>query len=104
MDTTPFFLEKDVNSRIYKIIPNATINQTVPKKGLICSKSPTKTIGNIANNHGKNRSIEKDRPLIQLLFNSVAAAKGLSLKREDLQLTIVFVEGAGLAIGLHSYK
>jgi hypothetical protein len=54
----------------------------VPNQGLIFSKNLTKTIGNTANNHGKNRSIKKDRALLQPLFNSVAAAKGLSSKRE----------------------
>jgi hypothetical protein len=58
------------------------MKQTMPNQGLIFSKNPTKTIGNTANNHGKIRSIEKDRTLLRLLFNSVAAAKGLSSKRE----------------------
>jgi hypothetical protein len=54
----------------------------VHNQRIICCKSKIKTIGNTANNRGKNRSIEKDRALLQLLFNSVAAAKGLSSKRE----------------------
>ncbi len=53
----------------------------MPNQGLIFSKNLTKTIENTANNHGKIRSIEKDRALLQVLFNSVAAAKGLSSKR-----------------------
>jgi hypothetical protein len=51
-------------------------------KGLIFSKCSTKTLGNIANNHGEIRSIEKDRGPIQPSYNSVAAAKGFSSKRE----------------------
>jgi hypothetical protein len=76
----------------------------VPNQDLIFSKSPTKSVGNTANNHGKIRSMEKDRALLQLLFNSVAAAKGLSSERKSLQLPIVFFGGADLALGLQSYK
>ncbi len=56
--------------------------QTVLNQGLIFSKNLTKTIGNTANNHRKNRSIKKGRALLQLLFNSVAATKGIYSKRE----------------------
>ncbi len=53
---------------------------------------------------GKLDRLKKDRALLQLLFNSVAAAKGLSSKRNGLQLTIVCFGGVGLALGLQSYK
>jgi hypothetical protein len=67
---------------MFKIIPNTTIKPTVFNQNVIFSKSSIKTIGNTANNLGKNISIEKDRALLRLLFNSVAAVKGLSSKRE----------------------
>ncbi len=77
-------LRKRWYSQIDIITPNATIIQTASNQDGIFSKSATFFIENIANNHGKIRSIEKDRELLRLLFNSIAAVKGLSSKREGL--------------------
>jgi hypothetical protein len=71
----------------------------VPNQGLIFSKNTTKTIGNTAKNHGKNRSIEKDRALLQLLFNSVAAVKSLSSKREGFTVDYRILWRSWLGVG-----